>query len=123
MDVHVYFTITLANLAFGHSLWIEAIIKPWAEYSPDDDIINVPVMEEAVPLFTISFSVGASIAQVRAAVLTEVAHGLDGHGALMVCVLVIAGVVSGVIAGAVAAAAMESLVAARRGNSDDEDIY
>jgi hypothetical protein len=123
MDVHVYFTITLANLAFGRSLWIQAIIRPWAEYSPDDDIINVPAMVEAVPLFTISFSVGASIAQVRAAVLTEVTRATDGHGVLGVCVLVVAGVVSGVITGAAAAAAMESVLAARRSNSDDENIY
>uniref|UniRef100_A0ACD5YEX8 Uncharacterized protein n=1 Tax=Avena sativa TaxID=4498 RepID=A0ACD5YEX8_AVESA len=117
MDVHVYFTATLAKIVFGWSLWIEAIIKPLAEHSRDDDIINVPAME-AFELFTISFSIGSSIAKVRAAVLTEVTRPPDWHGGLVVCMLVVAGVVVGIITGATTTATVEFLVAARRGYSD-----
>lgn len=106
-DVCVYFTITLASFVFGQSLRIEAIVKPLARQSPDDDIVIVLAAVEAIALFTVAFSVGTSVIQIRATVFTQARHSY----AAFVWVLA--------IVGAVVIVTVCSIVAARRGNSHE----
>ncbi|KAI4984484.1 hypothetical protein ZWY2020_017114 [Hordeum vulgare] len=113
MDVHLYFAVTLANLAFGRSLSIKIVIKPEAEHSPDDGI-NVPATE-SLTLMDVTFSVSMTAVQIRVVVLAEVTRPPDGQHGAMVLVLIVAGFVTG----AATAAAIGSLVTARRENTHD----
>lgn len=106
-NVRIYFVITLTNLVFGRSLWIEAIVKPLAQQSPGDDIIVISPVMEVVALLTITFSVGTSIIQIRAALLTQTTRS---HAALVWAL---------VLTGAVVIVAVGSLTAARRGSSHE----
>jgi hypothetical protein len=64
MELQIYFAFSVANLAFGRSLWIEIVVRPLEGdvQCPEDSIVPA-----AVPFLNLTFSLGASIVQIRVA--------------------------------------------------------